>query len=220
MRLVLLGPPGAGKGTQAARLAEKFGIATISTGDLLRDHVERGTRLGIQARAYMDRGEYVADELVVRMVMDRLREPDAQDGFILDGFPRTVPQAQALENALAAVGRPLSAVLKFTISDEVAVMRLANRWTCPNCKRTYNSAFKPPSVDGICDYCGSRLTRRGDDDELTVRRRLEVYREETQPLELFYTERGLLREIDAEAPEDVVTDGTIEAIADIVDLAE
>ena len=220
MRLVLLGPPGAGKGTQAARLAEKFGIATISTGDLLRDHVERGTRLGIQARAYMDRGEYVADELVVRMVMDRLREPDAQDGFILDGFPRTVPQAQALENALAAVGRPLSAVLKFTIGDEVAVMRLANRWTCPNCKRTYNSAFKPPSVDGICDYCGSQLTRRGDDDELTVRRRLEVYREETQPLELFYTERGLLREIDAEAPEDVVTDGTIEAIADIVDLAE
>jgi adenylate kinase len=220
MRLVLLGPPGAGKGTQAARLGEKFGIATISTGDLLRDHVERGTRLGIQARAYMDRGEYVADELVVRMVMDRLREPDAQDGFILDGFPRTVPQAQALENALAAAGKPLSAVLKFTIGDEAAVMRLANRWTCPRCKRTYNSAFKPPSVEGICDYCGALLTRRGDDDEVTVRRRLEVYREETQPLEFFYWERGLLREIDAEAPEDVVTDGTIEAISEIVDLAD
>ena len=220
MRLVLLGPPGAGKGTQAARLAEKFGCAILSTGDLLREHVEQGTRLGIQARAYMDRGEYVADELVVRMVMDRLRELDAQDGFILDGFPRTVPQAQALENALAAVELPLSAVLKFKISDEMAVKRLANRWTCPNCKRTYNLAFKPPSVPGICDHCGSKLTRRGDDDEVTVRRRLEVYREETQPLELFYSERGLLREIDAEGPEDVVTERTIEAISDIIDLSE
>jgi adenylate kinase len=220
MRLVLLGPPGAGKGTQAIRLADKFGCATISTGDLLRDHVEKGTRLGIQARAFMDRGEYVADELVVRMVMDRLGEPDAQDGFILDGFPRTVPQAQALENALAAAGKPLSAVLKFKIGDGMAVKRLANRWTCPRCKRTYNSAFKPPSVQGICDYCGSELTRRGDDDEVTVRRRIEVYREETQPLEFFYWERGLLREIDAEAPEDVVTERTIEAISDIVDMDE
>jgi adenylate kinase len=220
MRLVLLGPPGAGKGTQAVRLADKLGCATISTGDLLRDHVEKGTRLGIQARAFMDRGEYVADELVVRMVMDRLSEPDAQEGFILDGFPRTVPQAQALENALAAAGKPLSAVLKFKIGDEMAVKRLANRWTCPRCKRTYNSAFKPPSVAGICDYCGAELTRRGDDDEVTVRRRIEVYREETQPLEFFYWERGLLREIDAEAPEDVVTERTIEAISDIVDLDE
>jgi adenylate kinase len=217
MRLVLIGPPGAGKGTQAARLAEKFDVATIATGDLLREHVERGTRLGLQARAFMDRGEYAPDELVVRMVMDRLREPDAQDGFILDGFPRTVPQADALEAALSTAGRPLSAVLKFNIGDEVAVKRLANRWTCPNCKRTYNQAFKPPSVEGICDYCGHRLTRRGDDDEVTVRRRLEVYREETQPLEAFYRDRGLLREIDAEGPEDVVTAGTIDAIADITD---
>jgi adenylate kinase len=220
MRLVLLGPPGAGKGTQAIRLAEKFSIATIATGELLREHVELGTRLGTRARAFMDRGEYVPDDLVVRMVMDRLDEPDAGDGFILDGFPRTVPQAQALENALAATGRPLSAVLKFKITDEVAVKRLANRWTCPNCKRTYNMAFKRPSVDGRCDNCGFELTRRGDDDELTVRRRLEVYREETQPLEFFYWERGLLREVDADALEDVVVDQTIEAISDILDLDE
>ena len=220
MRIVLLGPPGAGKGTQAVRLSDKFGAVTISTGDLLREHVENGSRLGIEARAYMDRGVYVADDLVVRMVMDRLRADDAQEGFILDGFPRTVPQAQALENALAAAGKPLSAVLKFKISDEIAVKRLANRWTCPNCKRTYNMAYKRPSTEGVCDHCGHELTRRGDDDEVTVRRRIEVYREETQPLEFFYWERGLLREVDAEAPEEVVIDRTVDAISDIIDLNE
>jgi adenylate kinase len=220
MRIVLLGPPGAGKGTQAARLAEKFGLATISTGDLLREHVQNGTRLGRAARAYMDRGEYVPDDLVVQMVMERLREPDADDGFILDGFPRTVPQAQALENALAAAGRPLSAVLKYKISDDMAVKRLANRWTCPSCKRTYNMAFKPPSVDTLCDVDATPLTRRDDDDEVTVRRRLEVYREETQPLEFFFWERGLLREVDAEATEDDVVERTHDAISDIVDLGE
>jgi len=220
MRLVLIGPPGAGKGTQALLLSEKFGIATISTGDLLRDHVERGSKLGREARAFMDRGEYVPDDLVVRMVMDRLGEDDAKEGFILDGFPRTVPQAQALEDSLADVGRPLSAVLKFKISDEMAVRRLSNRMTCPNCKRTYNLAFKPPSAEGICDACGHGLTRRHDDDEVTVRRRLEVYRLETEPLEFFYWERGLLREVDAEALEDLVTDRTLEAISDIADLGE
>jgi len=217
MRLVLLGPPGAGKGTQAARLAERFGAATIATGDLLREHVERGSAIGRYARGRMDRGEYVPDDLVVRMVMDRLEEPDAQKGFILDGFPRTVPQAQALEIALAEVDRPLSAVLKFTISDEVAVKRLANRWTCPGCRRTYNHAFKPPREEGVCDHDGVRLVRRADDEEVTVRRRLEVYREETEPLELFFWERGQLREVDADAPEEEVTERTLEAISDIVD---
>ena len=217
MRLVLLGPPGAGKGTQAARLVEKFTIATISTGDLLREHVENGTALGREARAYMDRGEYVTDDVVVRMVMRRLNEDDTRGGFILDGFPRTVPQAQALESALAAAGRPLSAVLKFKIGDAMAVKRLANRLTCPTCKRTYNLAFKPPHTDRLCDVDTTELTRRQDDDEVTVRRRIEVYREETQPLEFFYWERGLLREIDAEAPEDVVTERTLEEIADIAE---
>ncbi|MEX2274304.1 MAG: adenylate kinase [Actinomycetota bacterium] len=218
MRLVLLGPPGAGKGTQAARLVDKLGIVTISTGDLLREHVEEGTALGRRARAYMDRGEYVSDDVVVQMVMDRLREPDAKEGFILDGFPRTVPQAQALENALAAVDEPLSAVLNFKIGDEMAVKRISNRWTCPNCKRTYNEAFKKPKNDNLCDVCGHGLVRRKDDDEVTVRRRLQIYFDETRPLEFFFWERGLLREIDAEAPEEVVTDRTLEAISDIVDL--
>ena len=153
--------------------------------------------------------------LVVQMVMDRLEDPDASKGFILDGFPRTVAQAQALENALAAVGRPLSAVLKFTIDDDMAIRRLAARWTCPACKRTYNMAFKPPANDMVCDVDGTELVRRSDDDEVTVRRRLAVYREETEPLEFFYWERGLLREVDAQAAEGLVTERTIAAISDI-----
>ena len=149
----------------------------------------------------MDRGEYVPDDLVVRMVMDRLAQPDAREGFILDGFPRTVPQAQALESALSQVEQPLSAVLKFAISDDMAVRRLSNRWTCPECKRTYNMKFKPPAHDRVCDTDSTELERRADDDELTVRRRLALYREQTAPLEAFYRERGLLKEIDAEVRE-------------------
>ena len=217
MRLVLLGPPGAGKGTQAAQLAERFQIPQISTGDILRQQVQDNTMLGVRARTYMDRGEYVPDAVVVEMVMERLEEPDAQKGFILDGFPRTVPQAQALETALAEAGRPLSAVLKFAIADDMAIRRLTARWTCPNCKRTYNLEFKPPAQEGICDFCGHELERRSDDDELTVRRRIEVYREQTAPLELFYWERGLLREVNAQAREADVTRRALELLADIQD---
>ncbi|HXF35802.1 MAG TPA: adenylate kinase [Actinomycetota bacterium] len=219
MRIVLLGPPGAGKGTQARRLAERYAVANISTGDILRDHVARGTELGRLAKGFMDRGDFVPDDVMVRMVMERLHEPDAQDGFILDGFPRTVPQAQALEDALAEIGRPLSAVLKFKIDDEVAVKRLAGRWTCPTCKRTYNVEFKPPRDGRRCDHDGSDLVRRDDDTEVTVRRRLELYRRETAPLEFFFWERGLLREVDAEGSEDEVTERTVEAISDLVDLS-
>jgi adenylate kinase len=212
MRLVLLGPPGAGKGTQAQVLVDTYGIPQLSTGDLLREHVQRGSTLGIRARAYMDRGEYVPDDLVVSMVMDRLAAPDAQDGFILDGFPRTVPQAVALEESLDRVGKPLTAVLKYAISDDLAVRRLSNRWTCPVCKRTYNMEFKPPANDRVCDVEGADLERRADDDDLTVRRRLALYREQTAPLEAFYRERGLLEEIDAEGPEDEVALRTKKAL--------
>ncbi len=218
MFIVLLGPPGAGKGTQARRLADRYGLQIIGTGDIFRDHVARGTPLGLEAKQYMDRGDYVPDEIAVRMVLERLDQPDAREGFILDGFPRTVPQAQALEGALAAAGRPLSCVLNFKIGDEMAVKRLTGRLTCPNCKRVYNLSFRPPRVEGICDVCGHELTLRSDDDEATIRRRLEVYRSETAPLVLYFWERGLLREIDAEAPEEVVADRTIEAVSDLLDL--
>jgi adenylate kinase len=215
MRLVLLGPPGAGKGTQSQRLTERYGIPQISTGDILRQQVQDGTRLGIRARSYMDRGEYVPDGLVVDMVTERLEEPDAEKGFILDGFPRTVPQARALDRALADTDSPLTAVLRFMISDDMAVRRLSNRWVCPSCKRTYNQEFKRPANDLVCDDDGTALVRRPDDDELTVRRRLAVYFEQTEPLERFYRDRGLLLEIDAEAREDIVAQRTIEALGEV-----
>jgi adenylate kinase len=220
MRVVLLGPPGAGKGTQARRLAERYGLATIATGDIFRDEISRGTDLGLRAKEYVDRGEYVPDDITTRMVLSRLEQPDAREGFILDGFPRTVPQAQALENALAAQHRPLDAVLNFKISEELAVKRLMSRLVCPNCGRSYNKEFKPSRVEGICDVCGHELVSRSDDDEDTIRHRFDVYLQQTYPLVLYFWERGLLRDIDADAPEEVVADRTIEAISDLSDLSE
>jgi adenylate kinase len=217
VRIILLGPPGAGKGTQARKLAERYGLSVIATGDIFRDHIERGTPLGMRAKEFVDSGEYVPDDITTEMVFDRLDQPDTREGFILDGFPRTVPQAQALERALTAWGRPLSAVLNFKISDEVAVKRLLARLICPNCGRSYNVEFKPPRIEGVCDVCRHELRSRSDDDEATVRRRLEVYHSETKPLVLYFWERGLLRDIDAEAPVEVVAHRTIEAIADLTE---
>ena len=216
MRFVFLGLPGAGKGTQARILSERLDIPQISTGDILREHVQEGSRLGIEARTYMDRGEYVPDDLVVRMVEERLGESDASKGFILDGFPRTVRQAQALEVALAELGTPLTAVVKFTISDPTAIRRITGRYTCPSCKRTYHQEWKPPANDLACDVDGTPLEKRNDEDELTVKRRLAIYREQTEPLERYYEERGLLREVDAEALMDSVTEGMLAALGDAV----
>jgi adenylate kinase len=214
MRLVLLGPPGAGKGTQGVLLAERYGIPQISTGEILRDHVQRGTKLGIRARSYMDRGEYVPDDVVVSMVMDRLADPDADKGFILDGFPRTVAQAEALERALEEAEEPLTAVLKFSVGGELAVRRLVGRYTCPNCGRTYHMEFKPPVEDELCDVCGAKLERRADDDELTARRRLAVYREQASPLERFYAERDQLHQVDSEATPADVIERTLKVLED------
>jgi adenylate kinase len=216
MRFVFLGLPGAGKGTQARILSERLDIPQISTGDILREHVQEGSRLGIEARTYMDRGEYVPDDLVVRMVEERLGEADASKGFILDGFPRTVRQAQALEVALAELGTPLTAVVKFTISDPTAIRRITGRYTCPTCKRTYHQEWKPPANDLLCDVDGTPLEKRNDEDELTVKRRLAIYREQTEPLERYYEERGLLREVDAEALMDSVTENMLAALGDAV----
>lgn len=216
MRFVFLGLPGAGKGTQARFLSDRLGIPQVSTGDILRDHVQEGTALGIEARTYMDRGEYVPDNLVVRMVEERLTEPDASKGFILDGFPRTVPQAEALEGALAEAGSPLDGVVMFKITDPIAVRRIVGRSTCPVCKRTYHREWGPPAMDNVCDHDGAVLERRSDEDELTVKRRMAVYRQQTQPLESFYRTRGLLIEVDAEAPAALVSERLVASLEGVL----
>ena len=216
MRFVFLGLPGAGKGTQARVLSEHLGIPQISTGDTLREAVQEGTPLGIRARTFMDRGEYVPDGVVVEMVDERLREPDATKGFILDGFPRTVPQARALEEVLLASGTPLDAVVQFLITDDIAIRRITGRFTCPVCKRTYHEEFRPPADDRLCDADGTPLEKRDDEDSLTVKRRLAIYRDQTQPLEAFYAERELLRPVDATAPLAEVSERMFEALRDLV----
>jgi adenylate kinase len=215
MRFVFLGLPGAGKGTQARVLSERLDIPQVSTGDILREYVQEGTRLGIDARRFMDRGEYVPDALVVRMVEERLGEPDASKGFILDGFPRTVRQAEELDRVLEEHQTPLTAVIKFTISDATGIRRITGRYTCPTCKRTYHQEFRPPANDLLCDVDGTPLEKRSDEDELTVKRRLAIYREQTQPLEQYYADRGLLHEIDAEGPLDEVTERMLAAIEEV-----
>jgi adenylate kinase len=212
MRLVLLGPPGAGKGTQAHRLADQFGVALIATGDIFRANLRDRTPLGLEAQRYMDAGDLVPDDVVVKMVLARLDEPDAQDGFILDGFPRTLPQAEALEKALADSGRPLSAALKFVIPDDLSIARLLGRRTCAACQRTYPVDDSCTRVPGVCDYCGGELVHRSDDGEATVRHRLEVYHRDTEPLELYFVERGLLHTVDAVGELDEVTERAVEAI--------
>jgi adenylate kinase len=214
MRLVLLGPPGAGKGTQARHLVERFGLTHIATGDIFRWHIGEKTELGRLAQGYLDAGELVPDEVTTRIVMDAI--DNAPDGFLLDGFPRTLMQAEALESELADRGAALSAVLAFMLDEDVAVKRIAGRRICAKCQTPYNVFFGPPRTEGVCDACGGTLVQRSDEDEDTVRRRLEVYRESTAPLLKFYSDRGLLREVDAAGPEPEVTERVLAALADLV----
>ena len=196
MRVVLLGPPGAGKGTQAARIAETYDIPHISTGDIFRANVRGGTPLGTKAKQYMDAGELVPDEVVIAMVADRLAEDDAVKGFLLDGFPRTTGQAEALGELLIERDQPLDVVLVFEVDEDELVERLTGRRSCPN-GHVFHIHANPPEVEGVCDVCGEDLFQRDDDTEAVVRNRLEVYRRETEPLEQYYRHLGIARTVSA-----------------------
>lgn len=196
MDLILLGPPGAGKGTQAKKMVDRWKIPQISTGDILRAAVRDERPLGLEAKGFMDRGELVPDRVVIGIIAERLQEEDASGGFILDGFPRTIPQAEALQEILESLGRDIDCVLSIEVDEERLVVRLTGRRMCRNCGESYHLVFNPPSTDGVCDRCGGDLYQRDDDREETIRQRLAVYRQQTQPLVEFYEKKGILRRIE------------------------
>lgn len=195
MRLVLLGAPGAGKGTQAKKMAEKYGIPQISTGDLLRSAVATGTSLGKEARSYMDKGELVPDSIVLGMVEERLRQDDTKKGYILDGFPRNAKQAEALDRMLESLNMPLDAALSVDVSFDDLMKRLTGRRTCKSCGQMYNIYFNPPKENGRCDKCSGELFQRDDDKEETIKKRLEVYSSQTAPLIEYYGRKGALKRV-------------------------
>jgi adenylate kinase len=207
-----VGPPGAGKGTQAQFLASHLSIPKISTGDIFRDNVSHGTALGRRAQAYMERGDLVPDQVTIAMVTDRLADDDTQAGFLLDGFPRNVPQAETLKKMLLAWDTKLDVVLELVVDDDEVVRRLSGRRTCRRCGRIWHMSFDPPTVPGVCDDCGGELFQRDDDREETIRHRLEVYQEQTSPLISFYADEGTLLGLDATGPVDEITERALSAL--------
>ncbi len=212
MRLVLVGPPGAGKGTQAQFISSNLSIPKISTGDIFRFNVSTGTELGRQAKAFMDRGDLVPDEITIGMVAARLAEDDTQVGFLLDGFPRNVPQAETLKKMLAESDSRLDIVLELVVDDDEVVRRLSGRRTCRQCGRIWHVVFDPPDRQDRCDDCGGELFQRDDDQEETIRHRLDVYQKQTRPLIAFYADEGTLLGIDATGPVEEITDRAMSAL--------
>ena len=196
MKIIMLGAPGAGKGTQAKMIAAKYGIPHISTGDIFRANIKNGTELGAKAKEYMDKGLLVPDELVVDLVIDRFKEPDCEKGYVLDGFPRTIPQAEALDKALTAIGESVDYAINVEVPDENIINRMGGRRACVGCGATYHVIYSPTKVEGKCDTCGGELIIRDDDKPETVKNRLSVYHEQTQPLIDYYTNKGIIAEVD------------------------
>ena len=214
MKIIMLGAPGAGKGTQAKMIAEKCGIPHISTGDIFRANIKNGTELGAKAKEYMDKGLLVPDELVCDLVVDRIQQADCEKGYILDGFPRTLPQAEALENALNAIEQKLDYAIDIDVPDENIINRMSGRRACVGCGATYHVLFNPTKVEGKCDVCGESLILRDDDKPETVKKRLDVYHTQTQPLIDFYTERKVLVEVDGTQSMDKVFDDIMKILGE------
>ncbi len=215
MNLILLGPPGSGKGTQAKFIVEKYGIPQISTGDMLREAVAKGTELGKKAKEYMDAGKLVPDEVVIGIVRERLKQSDCDKGFILDGFPRTIAQAEALDRILDELGKRIDAVINIQVPEEEVVKRIVNRRSCMKCGAVYHLIYKPPKEEGKCDKCGGELYQRDDDREDTVRARYKVYREQTEPLVDYYQKKGLVHDINGTKSIDDVFKDIDEVLAKI-----
>lgn len=196
MKIIMLGAPGAGKGTQAKMIADKYQVPHISTGDIFRANIKNGTELGVEAKKYMDKGQLVPDELTVKILLDRVANPDCANGYVLDGFPRTIPQAEVLEKALAELGDQIDYAINVDVPDENIIKRMGGRRACLTCGATYHIEHVPPKAEGICDKCGQELVLREDDKPETVKNRLEVYHKQTQPLIDFYSAKGILKTVD------------------------
>ncbi len=213
MKIIMLGAPGAGKGTQAKLIAEKYGIPHVSTGDIFRANIKEGTALGKEAKEYMDKGQLVPDELTVRILLDRVSKKDCENGYVLDGFPRTIPQAEVLDNEVAKLGDKIDFAIDVEVPDENIIKRMGGRRACPKCGATYHVEHIPPKEEGICDVCKAELVLRDDDKPETVKNRLEVYHKQTQPLIDHYSKQNILRTVDGTRDMDTV-------FADIVRLLE
>lgn len=196
MKIIMLGAPGAGKGTQAKMLAERYGIPHVSTGDIFRANIKNQTELGMEAKKYIDQGLLVPDELTVKILLDRVAKDDCKNGYVLDGFPRTIPQAEVLDKAVSELNESIDFAINVDVKDENIIRRMSGRRACLKCGATYHTEHIPPKQEGICDTCGSELVLRDDDKPETVRKRLEVYHEQTQPLIDYYNKKGILREVD------------------------